>query len=797
MENSIIKVLLVDDDEDDYLITSDLIEEIERTKFKMEWCASFFGALEIINQHRHDVYLIDYRLGPHSGLELITKAINEGCNAPMILLTGQGDSEVDIMAMEAGSTDYLVKGQLDSAILERTIRYALQRKRSEDLQSALFKISEATNLSHNLEDLLATIHKVLGTLIDSTNFCVALYDKSSKEYSFPYMADKCAIEENANSILKKSLINHIRRCGKPTLLERNSLNEIIADKGVQPGDDTPLISIGVPLHTAQGINGVVMLHSYTNENLYTKKDLDLLAFVSGHIAMAIERKKSEAEIKDLAKFPSENPNPVLRISSEGIILYANKASLPLLDEWQADIGDAIPEKLHECLLAILKEENTCEKEISFGEKSYAFTFSPAIEQNYINIYAQDISARKQAEKQRKKLQEQLTRAERMESLGVLAGGVAHDLNNILGPLVAYPEIIKMKLPPESPIRDEISKIEKSAQRAADVVQDLLTMARRGRYDMAPLSFNDVVNSYLQSTDYNNLESKYASTNLICKLDENIPRINGSAPHLYKVIMNLVMNACEAMPDGGELIVKTECHNLDRLSSGFNNIKIGDYVILTISDTGHGITKKDQRHLFEPFYTKKKMGSSGSGLGLAIVYGVTKDHNGYIDVISEIGQGTDFILYFPAITNDNFCEKENQTVTDIHGSEKVLVVDDLEDQRELASLVLTNLGYDVHAAANGHEAIEYLRQHDADIIILDMIMEDNFDGLDTYREIIKIKPGHKAIIASGFSATDRVKEAERLGVGKYIRKPYTMQTLGIAIREVLDTPKTRRQETVHA
>ncbi len=483
----------------------------------------------------------------------------------------------------------------------------------------------------------------------------------------------------------------------------------------------------------------------------------------------------------------------MRVTRNGILLYANKASQSLLEMWNIQIGDPIPEQLHDFLKTVLNENKSSEEEISFGENYYSFTFSPAKEHDYINFYAQDITEKKQAEQQRKTLKDQLTRAERMESLGVLAGGVAHDLNNILGPLVAYPEIIKMKLPPESPIREEISKIEKSAQRAADVVQDLLTMARRGRYDMSPLQLNDVINSFLQSTDFINLEKNYASLSIICKLDEQIPQINGSAPHLYKVIMNLILNACEAMPDGGKLTIKTECRNIDKLNSGFSNIEIGNYVILTISDTGHGISKKDLGHLFEPFYTKKKLGSSGSGLGLAIVYGVTKDHNGYIDVNSEIGKGTDFTLYFPAATVVRSKTRESQSAVRIHGTESVLVVDDLEDQRELASLLLNNLGYKVFSAINGHEALDILNHNNVDIVLLDMIMEENFDGLDTYREIIKIKPGQKAIIASGFSETDRVKEAEKLGVGKYIRKPYTMQTLGKAIREVLDSSLSRKQE----
>jgi len=207
-----------------------------------------------------------------------------------------------------------------------------------------------------------------------------------------------------------------------------------------------------------------------------------------------------------------------------------------------------------------------------------------------------------------------------------------------------------------------------------------------------------------------------------------------------------------------------------------------YTILTVSDTGIGIELKDYRRIFEPFYTKKEMGRSGSGLGLAIVYGVVKDHNGYIDVRSEPNKGSEFILYFPASREQ--AESDGPTCSDIRGDEGVLVVDDVIEQRELAATVLGSLGYRVYTAANGHEAIDFLRQNSIDVVILDMIMEPDFDGLDTYREIINLHPGQKAIITSGYAETERVKEAENLGVGKYIRKPYTMQKLGKGIREIL-------------
>ena len=398
----------------------------------------------------------------------------------------------------------------------------------------------------------------------------------------------------------------------------------------------------------------------------------------------------------------------------------------------------------------------------------------------------DITDKKQAEDQKKKLREQLIRAERMESLGLLAGGVAHDLNNILGPLVGYPEILKLKLPQDSPLISQVDKILDSALRAAEIVQDLLTLARRGRYDMNILDFNQVVGSYLESPDFNAIKDKYSEIKLVYNPDSGIPNICGSSPHLSKIVMNLIINAMDAMPYGGTLTVKTEYREIEKLKGGFDNIEKGKYVILSVSDTGVGIEPKNMKRLFEPFYSKKEMGrSSGSGLGLAIVYGVVKDHNGYIDVISEADRGSEFIVYIPVTDENARGEITQPPQLDIRGRETVLIVDDLEELRDLTSSILGNLGYNTVTVPNGQEAIDHLKCNKVDVIVLDMILEDRFDGLETYREIVKIAPDIPTIIVSGYSETDRVKEALRLGVYEFMKKPFTLQKLGKVIREAID------------
>ncbi|MEW5923973.1 MAG: response regulator [Candidatus Zixiibacteriota bacterium] len=396
----------------------------------------------------------------------------------------------------------------------------------------------------------------------------------------------------------------------------------------------------------------------------------------------------------------------------------------------------------------------------------------------------DITQRMKAEQSRLELQDRLERAQRMESLGLLAGGVAHDLNNMFGPVIGYAELLLNQLPPDSPITTRVAKIAKSAQDAAMVIQDLLTLARRGRYEMRPLDANAVIRSYLDSTNFEKLKERYPQVTIQVDLSSSIGLIMGSEIHLEKDIMNLVGNAFEAMPTGGILTIQTTQTYMEKLQAGYQNIDNGEYVIFRIKDTGVGISPDDIKKIFEPYFSRKKMGSSGSGLGLAVVYGIIKDHHGYYDVVSEIDKGTEFILYFP-VSKEAVLPARDSSAKSTGGIESVLVVDDSSEQRELAAEIIGGLGYTVHTVENGRQAIDFVSRKPVDILLLDMIMEPDFDGLDTYQEILKIHPGQKALIVSGFSSTDRVQEMLKLGAGKYIRKPYNMDTLTRALREELD------------
>ena len=398
-------------------------------------------------------------------------------------------------------------------------------------------------------------------------------------------------------------------------------------------------------------------------------------------------------------------------------------------------------------------------------------------------FVQDITDNIKAKAQERQLDEKLERADRMSSLGLMAGGVAHDLNNMLGPIVGYPELLLRKLPQDSPYRKQIQRIGNAAREAAEVVKDLLTLARRGRYEMAPLDLNRAVENYYETANCCRLREECPEVELSLNLADGLGLINGSASHLGQAIMNLVVNAFDAMPTGGKLTVTTEQVSLDKLISGHTSIPNGDYVLLRVADTGMGIPEESIKRIFEPYYSKKRMGRSGSGLGLAVVYGIVKDHGGFYDVFSKEGEFTEIILYFPLET-----EPTEITVAEgpeVGGDESILVVDDTPVQLEVSKTLLSSLGYEIHTASSGQEAIDFLKSHRVDLILLDMVMDNGLDGLDTYRAILKINPGQKAVIVTGASVTERSALAQELGAGSILNKPFTLKDVNKAVRKELD------------
>jgi PAS domain S-box-containing protein len=401
-------------------------------------------------------------------------------------------------------------------------------------------------------------------------------------------------------------------------------------------------------------------------------------------------------------------------------------------------------------------------------------------------FLSDITERKRVEGEQKILQARLQRAEKMEALGTLAGGVAHDLNNVLGVLVGYSELLLQNLPQENPLRKHAMQILKGGERAAAIIQDMLTLTRRGVLVSEIVDLNRIISDFLQTPEFEALKSHHPGVTFKTSLDAELLNIKGSPTHLGKTVMNLLSNAAEAITGSGEVLIRTENCYADRPISGYDGTREGEYTVLTISDTGSGISSADLGRIFEPFYTKKVMGRSGTGLGLAVVEGTIKDHDGYIDVQSIEGKGSVFTLYFP-VTREGITKAEHSVPrsTYLGRGEHILVIDDVEGQRLLASAMLEGIGYKVDSVAGGYEAVEFVKNEPVDLLILDMIMDPGIDGFETYRRILEIHKDQKAIIVSGFAMTERVRQAQELGAGTYVRKPYLLEKIGIAVRRELD------------
>jgi PAS domain S-box-containing protein len=531
--------------------------------------------------------------------------------------------------------------------------------------------------------------------------------------------------------------------------------------------------------------------------------LAVIIIILSFYTLRLQRMKRLLQESEVLKMAIMNTSPA------GIVLLKNRELQWCNSTFENMSGYKIDSILGKNVRMFYADDDVFEKagsllypQLEFGKSGFAeaesilknkdgHTFSALIRLSKLDEYLTvaivfDITDRKRIEEERRNLEERLQRAEKMEALGTLAGGVAHDLNNVLGVIVGYSELLLHETDKSSPILPRLTKIMNGSEKAAAIVQDLLTMARRGVPNRKVLNLNKIILDHQNSPELEKLFSHYSNVRIKLDLEPNLLNISGSSVHLNKTLFNLVSNSAEAMPKGGDLIIKTANQYLDEPIQGYEEVREGDYVVLSVTDTGEGIPVEDINRIFEPFYTKKVMGRSGTGLGLAVIWGTVKDHQGYINVQSEEGKGSTFILYFPVTREETSVEAASISISEYKGKcETILVVDDIRDQRDLATEMLKKLNYQVFSVTSGEDAVKYLKEHKVDLLVLDMIMYPGMDGLDTYKSVLQIRPKQKAIIVSGYSESDRVHTAQALGVGAYVKKPYVIEKLGMAVRNELD------------
>jgi PAS domain S-box-containing protein len=720
--------------------------------------------------------------------------------------------------------------RLEKAALIETVRK--QRKAAEDTvlqneqlyNNALLiqEIGQATSTILDIHQMATSVMEILEKRLDFDRGLIMMQD--GKENTLKYVAGYGHGPEheqllrntkfNLNNPASRGVFVLAMRERRPFLVnDIRSIEDSLSPKSLEFARRLGSQSlICVPMVYEKDPLGILAVDNSTSKRPLRQSDMNLLLGLASQLAISIynamsfeKLQESEENYRELVETGS---SLIMRFGQDGRITFVNKFAQRLLGYSEEELlgrhaedlilpaSETESRRFEERLAAFSRDPlrpavKEVETPLRNGQKAWiAWTYRMILNEagrlQEVLCIGNDISDLKRADQEKKELQLRLQRAQKMEAIGTLAGGVAHDLNNILSGIVSYPELLLMDLPEDSPLRKPILTIKKSGERAAAIVQDLLTLARRGVETSEIINLNQIVSDYLASPEFSKVVMNHPAISTELHLDEQLLNIIGSPVHLAKTVMNLVTNAAEAMPSGGTIVLRTENRHLEKQKIGYGEPLNGDYVTLTVSDTGIGIKPDEIERIFEPFYTRKAMGRSGTGLGMAVVWGTVKDHRGHIDIRSSVGEGTDIILYLPA-THRQVRQRDEDTPLETFKSqgETVLLVDDNREQIDIASEMLNRLGYLVLTASSGEEALDVLSQRAADLVVLDMIMAPGINGLETFKRIQALRPGQKAVIASGYSESAQVREAQRLGAGAYIKKPYLLHTFACAIRTELD------------
>ena len=899
-----LKVLLVEDDEDDYILARSLFGEIKRNTFKLEWVSTYDAGLKAMAANKHDVCLIDYRLGARNGIELLREAQERGCSAPIILLTGQGEHEVDIEAMKAGAADYLIKGRLDSGLLERSIRYSIERKRAavtaaaEQARLASFGADIGLSLtrSETLEVILGRCAAAMAEYLHAALARIWIFDPEDETLKLQATAGSvkdgaapknkvAAIAVEAVKTGKPVLVNDfteervadlawaqreaiVAYAGYPLILEEKpvglmcmfSKNPLSLATLQEMGSVAHGIALcierkrsadalgvsefkyrsvvenikevifqvneagcwtflnpawteitGFKLKDTLGTRVAEYVHPEDRERhwdlfhqliqrkqsffrdetrylasdgtfrwveVYAQPTLDPNLFgTSGTIRDITERKRAEAEIEKLAAFVRLNPDPVMELAADGTLTYLN----PAARELARGLGLVDPEAIlprdagavaRECLRLGHSKPG---QEVSINGRTLSWSFFPITASKVVHCYGSDVT-------ERITLEQQLRHSQKLESIGQLAAGVAHDFNNILTIVQGHSDRLLEKSENNEALAEPLRQISAAAKRASSLTRQLLMFSRKQVMQSKVIDLNAVLGNLAKMLhrllgDDVALESNYAA---------NIPPVEADTGMIEQIIVNLSVNSRDAMPKGGRLLITTGAVNIDdAYVQQHPDARVGRFVALSVADTGCGMSRETLDRIFEPFFTTKEVGK-GTGLGLATVYGIVKQHQGWIEVNSEINAGTTFRIYFP--TSDKPVEQVPEAPQERvrGGRETILLVEDEPVLRELARVILSDYDYRVLEASTGVEALKVFEEHkgNIDLLLTDMVMPEGMTGRELAEQLKARKPNLKVIYTSGYSSEVMGPESELRGA-RFLQKPYPPPRLAQVVRESLD------------
>jgi PAS domain S-box-containing protein len=684
---------------------------------------------------------------------------------------------------------------------------AADHERAEQIQRATYRISEAAHASSTLDDLYREIHRIVGELMPAKNFYIALYDAATDTVAFPYFVDEHDTSHPPQRA-GRGLTEYVLRTGAP-LLADETLHDRLTRRGAAEMVGTPSLQwLGVPLSIGDKTIGVLAVQTYTAGVHYGEAEERVLAFVSRQIAMTIERKRAEVALResetrlaraqetahlgswelDLTNLQDVNQNPLwwsdevyrifgyvprqVPVSNELFFKSVPPEDVPRIRAAvQASLHDGIPYSMQHKVIRPDGSERIVE------ERSTVVRDSMGRPIRMVGTVL-DVTERQQ-------LEEQLRQAQKMEAVGRLAGGVAHDFNNALTAILGSADLLLGHLGPDHPERVEAVEIRKAAMWAADLTRQLLAFSRQQVLDPHVFDLSTVV----ANMDKMLRRLVPADITLRTRLAPDLGAVRADPGQIEQVIMNLAVNACDAMPGGGTLTIETA--NVE-LGTGHAPVHPGRYVVLTVSDTGMGMNAATQAHVFEPFFTTKERGK-GTGLGLSTVYGIVKQSEAYIVLESEPGRGTTFTVYLPAVDAPMEAVAPGPAPTGaLGGEETVLVVEDQEPVRRLACKVLERQGYTVLAAADGPEALGLAAHHAGTIHILvtDVVMP-GMSGREVERRLAAGRPEMRVLYLSGY-ADDSIVHDGVLEPGlAFLQKPFTPETLARRVREVLDTQPALR------
>ena len=668
------------------------------------------------------------------------------------------------------------------------------QQRMESERQVISEVVHSLNETANLDELLAGIHQALKKVLSADNCFVALHDAVTDSFTFPFFVDQVDVAPPPQRV-GRSCTAFVFRTGSAMLIPQSEFDRLAAQGEVELVGSPAPAWLGVPLKTPNATIGVLVVQHYENENAYDMRDLEFLDSVGGHIALAIERRRAEEALRKKEEMFrllfSSNPLPTWVVDPETLrFLEVNNAAVrqygySLQEFRNMSVLDLRPEEDKATFLEYLREHD--------GEPRHHGNWrhrkkdgkvikveTIAHELNYDGkrvhlLVAQDIT-------ERHLLEQQLRQSQKMEAVGRLAGGVAHDFNNLLMVIKGHTELLLNNLPSADQAKRKIEQIERAADRASSLTRQLLAFSRMQVLQPRVMNLNDVVE------DMGKLLPRLIGEDieLVIRTAPDLGAIRADAGQMEQVIMNLAVNARDAMPGGGKLLIETSNTDLDSTYNDVHPIvRQGRYVLLAVSDNGIGMDAETQARIFEPFFTTKEQGK-GTGLGLATVYGVVKQSGGFIWVYSELRRGTSFKIYLPRIDQPLDQPGTALTVSDApRGTETILLAEDEQDVREVAREFLESGGYTVLEAKDGTEAVGLVEKHqgDIDLLITDMVMP-GITGQELALRLREIRPNLRMLYMSGYSDGAALNSALSDSSVRLLTKPFSRSALLRAVKELL-------------